>query len=130
MDATFHLSLGVPELQPSMAFFTDILSAEVRHLDPSGYVNLELAGIQLTLKENPDAKPDSQPSELHFGINVDVDAFERILASVRRRAPGSLIAEPRVVDAGTPLERRKLYLRCPAGYLLEIKGFRKQGVAA
>lgn len=127
MEPEFHLSLDVPSLQPSLEFFTDVLSAKVRHRDPSGYVNLELARVQLTLKETPAAH--RQAEAFHFGINVDVETFEAITARVRAHAPQALIGEPRIVDAGTPRERRKLHLRCPAGYLVEVKGFGKEAVA-
>lgn len=128
MDTEFHLSLEVPALKPSQDFFTGILAARVRHRDASGYVNLDLAGVQLTLKEAPGVTPPSDA--IHFGINVDAATFEAIVARVREHAPQALVAEPHVADAGTPRERRKLYLRCPAGYLLEIKGYAKREAAA
>ena len=128
MDAVFHLSLEVPALQPSQDFFTGILAARVRHRDASGYVNLELAGVQLTLKEAP--RSAAPADAMHFDINVDTAAFEAIVARAREHAPQAMIAEPRVVDPGTPHERRKLYLRCPAGYLLEIKAYARRGTVA
>jgi hypothetical protein len=31
---------------------------------------------------------------------------------------------PKTVDAGTAMERRKMYVKCPTGYLFEIKGYK------
>jgi extradiol dioxygenase family protein len=29
-----------------------------------------------------------------------------------------------IVDKGTEMERQKMYLNCPSGYLIEIKGYK------
>jgi len=34
-----------------------------------------------------------------------------------------IVMPPTVTDAGTPRERRKMYVRCPSGHLVEIKGY-------
>ncbi|HEX8172282.1 MAG TPA: VOC family protein [Thermoanaerobaculia bacterium] len=110
MQPSFHLSLPVPRIEESVDFFTSLLGATVTHRD-ARYVNLELCGVQLTLTIG-DAPP---PSELHFGVNLPLADFDALAARLQ--------IEPLVVDAGTPLERRKLYVRCPAGYRIEVKGY-------
>ena len=118
---TFHLSLPVPELRASVTFFSSVLAAEVTHVDASGYyVNLDLAGVQLTLTLA--RRPHEAPSELHFGINFNIPDFRSIEARVKTLAPDSIEQHAHVVDAGTPRERHKMYLRCPAGSRIEIKG--------
>lgn len=121
MGATFHLSLDVRLLAESVAFYTRALAAVVVHRDPSGYVNLDVGGCQLTLKENAAAAPCEG---MHLGVNLDLEAFDELAARLQADAGVNVVMPARVVDAGTPLERRKMYLRCPTGYLIEIKGRR------
>lgn len=111
----FHLSLPVPDVAQSVAFFT-LLGATVTHRDPSGYVNLDLAGVQLTLSIGPPVVSD----ELHFGLNVSRAELEGI---AERLAASGIVSPLRVVDGGTPMERTKMYVRCPAGYRIELKGY-------
>lgn len=64
MTPSFHLSIGVHSIEDSVGFFVDLLKAKVLHRDPSGYVNIDLFGSQITLKQNPDVIP-SLP-DFHF----------------------------------------------------------------
>ena len=50
--------------------------------------------------------------------------FDRLAESIVALARGNIVMEPKVVDTSTPLECRKMYLRCPTGYLIELKGYR------
>lgn len=122
MHPQLHLSLGVASLEESIDFFTRLLGASVSHRDPSGYVNVDLCGAQITLKQT--TAPLIAPPEFHFGVNMSLEQFdeiaERILADARVR----VIATPRVVDEGTAMERKKMYVRCPSGYVVELKGYR------
>lgn len=110
--SVFHLSLPVPDVERSVEFFAS-LGGAVTHRDPSGYVNLELAGVQLTLSRGEPVLGDA----LHFGLNVERSELDAVAAR--------LSATIRVVDAGTPMERAKIYVRCPAGYLIELKAYRR-----
>lgn len=110
--ATFHLSLTVPDVEASIEFFTNTLGATVTHRDPSGYVNVDFFGTQLTLARGDAAA--ARAERFHFGVNLPMPTFEAIAERLR--------VKPQTVDAGTPLERRKLYVRCPAGYVIELKG--------
>lgn len=120
MNMPFHLSLPVHSLEESVGFFERALEAVVSHRDASGYVNLDVPGCRLTLHENPGAVVD-MPG-LHFGINLGLDAFLVRAALLQSLLPHAIVAPVQVRDAGTPQERRKLLLRCPSGYLIEIKG--------
>ena len=116
----FHLSLGVASLGDSTDFFTRILPGAVTHRDSSGYVNIDLWGTQITLKET-DARVASTP-EFHFGVNLPMTEFERLAERILASGYAGIVAAPILVDAGTPMERRKMYLQCPTGYLIELKG--------
>ena len=120
MPPTFHLSLPVRSVDESVEFFVQFLGATVEHRNASGYVNLDWYGTQLTLAEDAQV---SASAELHFGINVELETFERMATTLVENAPHAVAMQPKTVDAGTPHERRKMYLRCPSGYLIELKAF-------
>lgn len=121
MTPAFHLSIGVRSTDSSVDFFTRVLRGSVTHRDPTGYVNVELFGSELTLKPNESVTPDLP--DLHFGVNLDVKDFEQLARHVIAVEPACVVMPPKTVDAGTPLERRKMYVRCPTGYLIELKGY-------
>lgn len=120
MPDSFHLSIGVSSLAESVEFFTEVLGARLAHTDPSGYVNLEFGAAQLTLKQE-DELPVDLPA-FHFGINTDMPSFHRIEERVTQLAGDRIVSSATTMDAGTKLERRKMSVRCPSGYLVEIKG--------
>lgn len=122
MKPHFHLSIAVRSVAESTDFFVQTLQASVQHRDPTGYVNVDVHGTELTLKESPHAAPERE--HFHFGINVSWDDFDALAAAIARQVPANIVAEPRVVDPGTPLERKKMYLKCPTGYVIEIKGLK------
>ncbi len=125
MQPSFHLSIGLRRIDEAAAFFVDVLGATVTHRDPSGYVNIDLRGTQITLKSS-DAEPARDP-HFHFGLNLAAEEFDRMLERVRARAAGSIVAGPSVADEGTPMERKKVYLACPGGYTVELKGYPRSG---
>lgn len=121
MAAEFHLSLGVKSIEHSVDFFTRVLGARVAHRDPTGYVNVDLYGAELTLK--PNAAIDPNVPDLHFGINLGLAEFDDLAARVLASGYEGVVQKPKTVDAGTAIERKKMYLRCPTGYLVELKGY-------
>lgn len=120
MPDDFHLSIGVRSLAESAEFFTGVLGAKLVHADPSGYVNLEFGTAQLTLKQVKEL-PVALPA-FHFGINTSVPAFRELEARITQLAGERIVSGPTTVDAGTRMERHKMSVRCPSGYLVEIKG--------
>lgn len=118
---SFHLSLPVPSVSESVEFFTEVLGATVAHRSPAGYVNVEWYGVQITLSEG--ALPEKLAS-LHFGVNLDLDTFKSVSQRILSKPVVNIVSPPQVVDGGTEMERQKMYVRCPAGYLIEIKGYR------
>jgi len=122
MKPSFHLSIAVRSIEESTEFFVRALGASVLHRDPTGYVNVDVHGTELTLKESSDAVPVKE--DFHFGINVDWNDFDELAKVIERECPANVLMTARVVDPGTPLERKKLYLRCPTGYVIELKGIK------
>ena len=60
--------------------------------------------------------------EFHFGFNTSRDHFEKIAKTITEENPELIKMAPKTIDAGTAMERRKMYLNSPSGYLIEIKG--------
>lgn len=122
MKPHFHLSLGVHSIEESVEFFVSLLDAKVLHRDPSGYVNIDLFGSQITLKHNVTVTPDLP--DFHFGVNMNLDEFEKISQRILETGRKYVAMEPEVWDTNTPMERKKMYLKCPTGYLVELKGYK------
>ena len=121
-ERSFHLSLGVNSLSDSEKFFVEILKSKVVHRDPSGYINIDFFGSQITLKETPGISPELK--ELHFGVNLNIDEFDDLTNSILKSKYEDIVSSPVTVDAGTEMERKKMYLKSPTGYLFELKGYR------
>jgi extradiol dioxygenase family protein len=121
MHPQFHLSIGVNSLRESVDFFVHLLRAKITHEDPSGYVNLDFYGSQITLKEHPGIQPELP--HFHFGANLALPEFEKLAAHILAHGEKFISMTPQVWDAGTPLERKKMYLKCPTGYVVELKGY-------
>ena len=122
MHPSFHLSIGVKSIKESVEFFITVVGAKVLHRDPSGYVNIDLFGTQVTLKENSAIVPDFP--DFHFGVNLSLIEFNRLSERVLEYGSKYVAMAPKVVDVGTELERMKMYLKCPTGYLIEFKGYK------
>lgn len=117
----FHLSLNVESPEASAVLFERVLKARIEHRDPSGYVNVVFAGCQITFQLG--GVGTDMGSRFHFGANFDLPTFEDLARHVRAVAPTAVMEGPMTWDEGTPLERRKMYVKCPAGFQVEIKGY-------
>lgn len=123
MLPSFHLSVGVRSIQETVDFYEGVLGAQVTHRDPSGYVNIDFYGCQITLK--PNEKAVANLPDFHFGVNLSLLEFDRLAARALEKGRRYVSMAPEVWDAGTPLERKKMYLKCPTGYVVELKGYKK-----
>ena len=122
MQPEFHLSIGVRSIKTSVDFFVGLMKGTVLHRDPSGYINIDLYGSQVTLKQNETILPELP--DLHFGINLGLAEFDSLAKGILESGYDNIVMKPKVVDAGTPMERKKMYLKCPTGYLIELKGYK------
>lgn len=117
----FHLSIAVNSLKDMSYFFEEVLQAKIIHRDPSGYINVDFWGNQITLKEVPDF--DCTMRDLHFGVNLNLAEFEKYTTHILNTEYENILTKPKIVEAGTTMERRKMFLKCPTGYLFEVKGY-------
>lgn len=122
MSKSFHLSIGVHSLEESIHFFTEALGGKILHKDPKGYVNLDIFHNQITIKQNQNIKPELP--DFHFGFNMNLNEFDQIAERIINSQKYNIIMLPKVIDPGTKLERKKMCLKCPTGYLIELKGYR------
>ena len=120
MNHPFHLSIGVKSIDDTIKFFSEVLSGKVTHRELA-YANMELFGHQITLKPNESISPDLL--DFHFGFNMSLAEFNKISDKVLSSSTEFVHMWPKVVDEGTQMERKKMYLKCPTGYLVELKGY-------
>lgn len=104
MKSEFHLSIGVHSFFDEIHFFTSLLGGKVTH-EETGYVNLDVFGAQITLKEVAGIKVELP--ELHFGFNLNLENFNELADSIMKMRSPNVVAPPTVVDAGTAIERKK-----------------------
>lgn len=123
MVKPFHLSIGVHSIEDSVHFFENVLKSKVTHRDPSGYVNIDFFGSQISLKPIPKINPEME--ELHFGVNLNLEEFSSLSNHILKTNYKGILAKPKVVDEGTSIERRKMYVKCPTGYIFELKGYQE-----
>lgn len=123
LDGQFHLSIGVKDLDASKEFYRDVLGAEITH--EGEYINLDLYGTQITLKNNPNINVDLP--DLHFGVNLSLATFTDLAKKISQEHAQWVHAPLHIVDEGTEMERQKIYLKCPSGYLIELKGYGRAG---
>jgi extradiol dioxygenase family protein len=119
--AQFHLSIGCDNVSASADFFEHVTKAKVTHRDPSGYVNVDFYGCQITLQSGGAGK--DMGSHFHFGANLSLEKFEELTKHILSVAPENVLDEVETWDKGTKMERRKIYLKCPSGYTIELKGY-------
>lgn len=116
---SFHLSLPVRDLEESRKFYVEVLQAKITRDEPA-YVNFDLDGAQITLHERRNMTAPSP--DMHFGMNLSVERFKELATHIEQVAAHCVKVKPTIVEAGTARERHKMFIRCPSGYSIEVKG--------
>lgn len=109
-------------IKKEISFFTDVLECKVTHQEEK-YTNIDFFGSQVTLKEIPEVNTKLQ--ELHFGVNLNLLEFEDYTKRILESKYDGILTHPTIVDVDNEMERRKMYLKSPSGYIFEIKGYGK-----
>ena len=117
----FHLSIGVKSLKESAHFFEHVLGAKITYGDFTDFININLFGNQLSLNKNPNINPNLV--DFHFGINLPLKEFQNLEQDISKHHSKWIHSPLTVVDEGTEMERQKIDLKCPSGYLIQIKGY-------
>ena len=116
----FHLSIGVKSLKESKEFYRDVVGADITY--EGDYINIDFYGTQITLKDNSEINVDLP--DFHFGVNLPLDKFKKLENNISMNHSKWIHTPIHIVDKGTEMERQKMYLNCPSGYLIEIKGYK------
>jgi hypothetical protein len=128
VTAVLHLSFPVRDLDEALRFYVEVMgcSAGRRRSD---WADVWFYGMQVTLQERPDeVLPDTAVGTRHFGVALDADGMESLLARLDR-AGVRWLTPPTVDFAGTDQEQRKGKLRDPSGNVVEIKTYRHLAAA-
>ena len=120
MTEKFHLSIGVKSLIESKEFYRDVVGADITY--EGDYIDIDFYGTQITLKDNSEINVDLP--DFHFGVNLPLDKFKKLENNISMNHSKWIHTPIHIVDRGTEMERQKMYLNCPSGYLIEIKGYK------
>ena len=127
MNARFHLSFCVAELESTRAFYGELLECSQGVVHPNA-VDFSFFGHQLTCHVDPARVRRADIDTLdgnHFGAIIEPALFHR-LARRLEAAQVSFIVPPEVQRQGTPGERWKLIVADPSGNAIELKCYRDE----
>ena len=113
MSNTFHLSLDVPDLDRSVAFYSELFGQEPAKRKP-GYAKFEIADPPVAIA----LQQASRPALSHLGIRVDTtDEVES--ASARLKQSGLVTLDERDTACCYALQD-KVWVADPAGNRWEV----------
>ena len=113
MANTFHLSLDVPDLDRSVAFYVELFGQEPAKRKP-GYAKFEIADPPVAIA----LQQAAQPALSHLGIRVDTtDEVEN--ASARLKQSGLVTLDERDTSCCYALQD-KVWVADPAGNRWEV----------
>ena len=119
--APFHLAMLARDLDETIAFYTQ-LGAKLTYKSDEKWINIEWFGHQLTFHEKPVMQAQDE-NNFHWGFKLSLEDFEKLADKIRKTPDLEFELEPTVKDAGTDIERIKMYLKDPSGHLIEVKHF-------
>lgn len=120
----FHISLQVADLFATRDFYVDVLGGVIGRITPD-WLDVIVWGHQLTFHaRHADAGVTSarDHEDRHFGVILPWE--EWVHACERLREYGVEMRGPLISHHGTEIEQRKVYVRDPDGYLIELKWYR------
>ena len=125
----FHLAVAVDDLSAAEAFYSGILQCRIGR-SAERWIDFDLWGHQLTVHRLAHARAEGRNSvdgeEIvvpHFGLILDWEQWQD-LARRLRSCRVEFAIEPTVRFAGGSGEQATMFLRDPAGNMLEFKAFR------
>lgn len=130
MIPRFHLALVVDDLSAARRFYGDLLGCREGR-SASTWVDFDFHGHQLVAHLGPARGDRDVASNLvdgddvpvpHFGVLLDVDAWEALAARLEQAGTEFLI-RPHIRFEGRPGEQRTMFFRDPSGNAIEVKAF-------
>jgi uncharacterized protein len=130
VQARFHLAFPVLALEPTRAFYGDVLGCPVGRR-AERWIDFDFFGHQISAHVAPDELADVASNEVdgkavpvrHFGAILAWDDWETL--GQRLHAHGAtFVIEPYVRFQGQVGEQGTMFVRDPSGNCLEFKSFR------
>jgi extradiol dioxygenase family protein len=122
MAPILHLSLPVRDLDAARAFYVEVLGCAPGRVR-DGWADVWFHGMQLTLQERPEqVLPDDQRGVRHFGVALDRDQLDALVARIER-AGVRWLSPLTTDDPGTDREQTKATLLDPSGNAIELKSY-------
>jgi extradiol dioxygenase family protein len=88
------------------------------------FVDVWFFGLQLTLQDRPDEATGLTPgSSRHFGVTLERDEFDRLVAHLERRGV-EWVSPVTTDDVGLLTEQTKAKIVDPSGNVIEVKTYR------
>jgi uncharacterized protein len=131
----FHLAFPVTDLEAARGFYAGVLGCATGR-ESEQWIDFDLRGHQIVAHlVTPEAHPTagSNPVDghevpaFHFGLILDWGEFDP-MAKRLREAGASFVIEPYLRFAGQVGEQATMFVRDPAGNVLEFKAFRDEGL--
>lgn len=105
-----HITLAVRDLDPSIAFYRDLLGCDLRaRWDGGAY--LEAGALWLCLSVDATTRTEPHPDYTHIAFDVSPEAFSALSDRVRAAAP---------IWRDNRSEGASLYMLDPDGHKLEL----------
>jgi extradiol dioxygenase family protein len=129
----FHIAFPVDDLTRARKFYGELLGCpEGRSSDQ--WIDFDLFGHQIVahLQPRTEKKPHHNPVDghdvpvPHFGVVLEMDAFEKLAARLKAANVKFEIA-PYTRFKGQPGEQATMFFYDPAGNALEFKAFKDMG---
>ena len=122
MQPILHLSIPVRDLVEARNFYVDALGCEAARAR-EGYQDVWFFGMQVTLHDRADEAAAPYPGSVrHFGVTLDRDDFDALVARLAARAV-QWVSPVSIDDEGMATEQTKAKIADPSGNVIEIKTY-------
>ncbi len=131
----FHLAFPVTDLGAAKAFYLGTLGCAAGRESPGCWFDFDLFGHQISAhlaasqtlpKPNSGAVAGDSVPVPHFGVVLDLPAFEALAEKLSADPKTDWILRPKTRMRGEAGEQMTLFVRDPSGNALEFKGFAKR----
>ncbi len=123
MQPILHLSIPVRDMDEARAFYVHTLGCQAARTRDD-FTDVWFYGMQITLQDRPDeVPPTSARGSRHFGVTLDREEFETVVARLRERGVAWVVPVS-TDDEGLATEQTKAKIADPSGNVVEIKTYR------
>ncbi|MEM7406239.1 MAG: VOC family protein [Pseudomonadota bacterium] len=136
MQAQFHLSIPVRDLDTARAFYVDLLGCELGRVGPTR-LDINFFGNHVVAHASPDeanqhvARFESDGASVsvrHFGAIVPLEEWERLASQLDGNVEFTMV--PQTIRPGTVGEQRIMMMKDGCGNIVEFKSITPERVFA